>query len=72
MSDEIDVNCFLCPAATESVEEAIEAGWAPSFLMPNGEECYAALCPACQAKHAELLDEDFILKPEALAFRRGV
>jgi hypothetical protein len=64
--------CAFCKKTIATVEEAIDAGWEPSFFVPkvsapagreDWEEIPAEFCPACEAENLDYADGEFSLKP---------
>ena len=49
-SESPEIKCHFCAATVETVEEAIEADWVPSFF-DGDDEVSSPVCPACQATH---------------------
>lgn len=60
------MKCTLCEKEISDTEEAIEAGWFPSFWV--GEAEYGEVCDSCLEKYIqEDGNGDFELKPEFVA-----
>jgi hypothetical protein len=59
------IRCYFCQTSTPTVNEAIEAGWIPSFY-DGIWECSTPVCSKCVSKHTEWNNEfgDFQLKKE--------
>lgn len=54
--------CVLCEVSIKGIEEAIAAGWTPSFWSNNEE--YGSVCPHCTAKYLQQDDSgDMEIKP---------
>lgn len=42
--------CYFCGTHQPEVDEAIDAGWVPSFIGYEGVESADPVCPACTAR----------------------
>ena len=60
-----DVTCAFCGKTIATVEEAIQAGWEPTFYVPGDAiESGEPICPPCQKEHCEWHGDELTLKPD--------
>lgn len=63
-----DVTCTFCRKTVDSVEEAIDLGWLPTFFLTTDdddtEESGTPICPDCELEHTFVgTDGTPVLKP---------
>ena len=57
------IYCTMCGSGVESLEQAIEDGWIPTFW--DGEICHEIACPSCTGTYLALgEDGEMEVKPE--------
>lgn len=62
------MQCAFCTRTVLDTEEAINAGWEPSYWVDyaddeNGCEMSDPICPKCQKEHCDYTDVGLVLKP---------
>jgi hypothetical protein len=69
MTDHDPISCTCCDATVGSVDEAIEAGWYPSFYVGSAEFS-SPICEECAVAHFDF-DPEPTLKPGHLDWLRA-
>jgi hypothetical protein len=56
--------CYFCNIEILDVDEAIDAGWIPSFWANEDREILYPVCPGCLDKYLVYVDPEYVLKIE--------